>query len=196
MVDWSYPVIDTLLLDIETTDLNASCGVVLCGCYMSSRNSGEVVTLRNDDIARAQWKRGIRGDDRELVKTLNAVIRDHDVVVAHYGKFFDLPFLRTRALIHGLAPLHEMKVIDPWAVARRHFRFGRNRLDTISKALKSKHRKTPLDMEVWASAKLNGDRESMDLIVEHCVEDVHVLWEVLQAVKPFVRQLDDRGSGL
>ena len=37
---------------------------------------------------------------------------------------------------------------------------------------------------------------AMDLIVEHCVADVKVLCGVLKIVKPFIRQLDDRGSAL
>jgi uncharacterized protein YprB with RNaseH-like and TPR domain len=189
-------MIDTLVLDIETTHLSADLGVVLCMSYESSREPGEVVTLRNDVINAKDWKKGQRGNDRELVKQANAVIRSHDLHVAHYGKRFDLPFLRTRAMMQGLTPLPEMVVIDPWAIARNKFKFNSNRLDTIAKALGSVHQKTPLDLQVWRSAALDGDADAMDAIVEHCEADVHVLSFVLDQVKPFIRQYNERGSDL
>lgn len=187
-------MIDTLVLDIETTNLSADLGVVLCVSYMSSRDEGEVVTLRNDVINPKDWKAGRRGNDRELVKRANEVIRNHDIIAAHYGMRFDLPFLRTRGMMQGLAVLPEKVVIDPWAVARRKFKFQRNRLDGIAKALGAPDRKTPLDLQVWRAAMLDGDKASMDLIVEHCEADVRVLAFVLDQVKPFVRQFNDRGS--
>lgn len=189
-------MIDTLILDLETSQLDADEGVIFCMSYESSTDPGEVVTLRNDVIAKDQWKRGIRGDDRELVKQANAVIRDHQLIVAHYGKRFDVPYLRTRALINKLAPLHEMPIIDPWAIARNKFKFKRNRLDSIARAVGATDQKTPLDMDVWRRATLNGDPKAMDLIVEHCEADIRVLSFVLDAVKPFIRQFNERGSDL
>lgn len=189
-------MIDTVVFDIETTDLSADVGVLLCMSYESSREPGVVHTLRNDVLAKDLWKKGIRGDDRELTKQANAVLRSHQIGVAHYGTRFDLPYLRTRAVINGLAPLHDMVIVDPWAVARRKFRFHNNRLDSIAKAVGSPDRKTPLDLEVWRAAKMNGDKKAMDLIVEHCEADVKVLSHVLQVVKPFVRIFNDRGSDM
>lgn len=189
-------MIDSVVFDIESTDLAANIGATLVFSYMSSKDPGVVHTLRIDETDKKTWSRGIRGTDRELVKQANAVLRSHQIGAAHYGTRFDLPYLRTRALIQGLAPLHDMVIVDPWAVARRKFKFHNNRLDSIAKALGSEHRKTPLDLEVWRAAKMDGDRAAMDLIVEHCEADVRVLNDVLQAVKPFIRIFDAKGSDL
>jgi uncharacterized protein YprB with RNaseH-like and TPR domain len=187
-------MIKTLVLDLETTDLEADRGVMLCACYESSDEPGAVVALRQDETNK-RFKT-TRGDDKALVKAVMAVVADHDVVVAHNGARFDLPFLRTRALFWDLPPLLEIKTVDPLQIAWRKFRLHSNRLGSLSDHLGLKDKKTPLDLSVWARATLNGDIKAMDLIVEHCVADVRVLSAVLGKVRKFIRQLDDRGSAL
>jgi uncharacterized protein YprB with RNaseH-like and TPR domain len=188
--------ISTLIIDIETTNLYADSGVVLCACYESSNDPGKVHTLRNDRVNSRDWNAGRRGNDRELVKQTNALVRAHDIVVAHNGKGFDLPFLRTRAMKWHLEPLSEPKLVDPLKVAWNKLRLQRNRLGSISDILGLADKKTPLDMSVWMDAALNGTKASMDLIVEHCEADVRVLSGVLEHVKPFIKIFDDRGSAL
>lgn len=189
-------LISTLVLDIETTDLEADRGVVLCACYESSTRPGKVQVLRNDVVNKRDWRRGIRGNDREIVKQINQLVRQHDVIVAHNGQRFDLPFLRTRALRWRLRPLMEPKIVDPLQIAWRKWKLRSNRLGAISDHLGIKDRKTPLDMSVWADAMLNGNGRSMNKIVTHCIADVKVLSGVLEHVKPFIKVLDDRGSAL
>lgn len=188
-------MISTLVIDIETTDLAADRGVVLCVCYESSKHPGEICTLRNDEISKG-WKKGRRGDDKEIVRRTNTVIREHDVVVAHNGQRFDLPFLRTRAMRWGLPALEEPKIVDPLAILWRKHRLRSNRLGALSDILGLSDKKTPLDLSVWADAMLNGSKSAMDLIVEHCEADVRVLSGVLPHVTPYVKVLDHKGSAL
>lgn len=189
-------MISTLILDLETTDLAADRGVMLCASYESSKAPGKVQTLRNDVVNAKAWRKGQRGDDKDLVKLTCQLVREHDVIVAHNGHKFDLPFLRTRALRWGLKPLKEPKVVDPLQIAWRKFRLRSNRLGAVSDLLGIVDKKTPLDLSVWADAMLNGSKKAMDLIVVHCEADIRVLSGVLQHVKPFVKVLDDRGSAL
>lgn len=189
-------MISTLILDIETTDLNADRGVTLCACYESSEQPGKIVTLRNDEIEGTKWRKGVRGDDKKLIKELRALVHSHDVIVAHNGHRFDLPFIRTRSLRWGLKPVREPKIVDPLQIAWRKFRLRKNSLGPLAGLLGVDDKKTPLDMAIWMDAMLNGNKRAMDLIVKHCVADVKVLAKVLPHVKPFVKVLDDRGSAL
>ena len=188
-------MISTLILDLETTDLDADRAVILCASYESSEEPGEIQTIRQDKTNPA-WKKGIRGDDRELVKQVCKLVRDHDVVVAHNGSRFDIPMLRTRALRWGLAPLREVKLVDPCSIAWRKFKLRSNSLGRIADFVGIRDKKTPLDMSLWMEATLNGDPKAMDKIVEHCEADIRVLRGILDFVKPFVKIIDDRGSSL
>lgn len=188
-------MISTLILDLETTDLDADRAVILCASYMSSKENGKVRTIRQDET-NPLWEKGIRGDDKELVKQVNALVREHDVIVAHNGSRFDIPMLRTRALKWRLTPLREVKLVDPCTIAFRKFKLASNRLDRIADYAGVEAQKTPVSMSVWADAMLNGSKRAMNYIVEHCEADIKVLAGVLEVVKPFIKVLDDRGSAL
>lgn len=188
-------MISTLILDLETTDLDADRAVILCASYESSTAPGKVHTIRQDETNPA-WKKGIRGDDKELVKQVNQLVREHDVIVAHNGSRFDIPMLRTRALRWKLKPLKDVKLVDPCSIAFRKFKLASNRLDRIADYAGIEAEKTPVRMSVWADAMLNGSKRAMDYIVEHCEADIRVLSAVLEVVKPFIKVFDDRGSAL
>lgn len=188
-------MISTLILDLETTDLDADRAVILCASYESSKQPGKVHTIRQDHT-NPKWKTGIRGDDKELVKQTCALVRSHDVIVAHNGNRFDIPMLRTRALRWHLTPLKEVKLVDPCQIAWRKFKLRSNRLGAIADFVGIKDKKTPLDMSLWADVMLNGSAKGMNAIVEHCEADIRVLSGVLAFVKPYIKVLDDRGSAL
>jgi uncharacterized protein YprB with RNaseH-like and TPR domain len=188
-------VISTLILDLETTDLDADRAAILCASYESSTEPGVVRTLRQDRL-NPKWKKGIRGDDKELVKQTCKLVRDHDIVVAHNGNRFDIPMLRTRALRWGLTPLREVKLVDPCQIAWRKFKLRSNRLGAVADFVGVKDKKTPLDLSIWMDVMLNGSKEGMELIVEHCEADIRVLSAVLGFVKPYIKLFDDRGSAL
>jgi uncharacterized protein YprB with RNaseH-like and TPR domain len=188
-------MLDVLVVDLETSDLEADRGVILCCSYESSTEPGVVRTLRQDRL-NPNWGKGDRGNDKELVKAVCKLVREHDIVVAHNGTRFDLPMLRTRALRWHLQPLREVKTIDPCSIAWRKFKLRSNRLGSIADYLGIKDTKTPLDMSIWADATLRGNKKAMNLIVKHCEADIRVLSAVLKFVKPFVRVLDEKGSAL
>lgn len=179
------------VLDIETTGLNAGFGVVLCA-VVKAYAPDEVKIFRADHYE--PWKRGERANDGPLLRDILAYTEDVDVIVAHNGLKFDLPFLRTRALVHGLPPVNFQKIIDPVQLARQHFRFPGNSLNSISHVIGTKAEKTPLKPETWQKAALNGDAAAMEEIVQHCVFDVDVLEEVCWKIRGYVRSIDKYGS--
>ena len=187
-------MVTTAVFDLETSDLSADSGIILCGVIKSSEQKKEII-FRSDELNK-DWAKGRRGNDKETTKRILDVLKNHDVLVAHNGTRFDLPFLRTRALRWGLDPLKEVKIVDPLSLAWRKLRLKSNRLGSLQDYLGVGVKKTPLDMSLWMRAILDGDAEAMDAIVHHCVMDVRVLEGVFNVVKPYVRILDDRGSAL
>ncbi len=179
------------VLDIEATGLDASFGRVLCAVIQTY---GPDVTkiFRADDYP--NWHKGLRADDSLLVRDILEYVDDLDVIIAHNGVFYDMPFLRTRSLIHGLPAVNPAKIIDPVLLARKEFRFHSNRLDSISNVLQTTVQKTPVSPSVWMAAIGDGSRVAMDTIVEHCVHDVEVLAEVTYRIRKYVRVIDTLGS--
>lgn len=179
------------VLDIETSGLNAGFGVVLCA-VVKLYGPDERKIFRADEYE--PWKTGQRANDAPLLRDILSCLEDADIIIAHNGLKFDLPFLRTRAVIHGLPPVNFQKIIDPVQLARQHFRFAGNSLDSISKTIGTQEKKTPLSPEVWQRATLNGDADAMETIVTHCVADVDVLEEICWKLRGYIRTIDRAGS--
>jgi len=187
-------VISTAVFDLETSALEGDKGIILCACIKSSEAKG-IQIIRTDETS-SGWAKGLRGDDKETCKQVAAELSKHDVIVAHNGSRFDVPFLRTRLLRWRLPRLPDIKLVDPCSISYRKLRLRNNSLNVVLDHLGLKDRKTPLDMSVWADAVQNGSKKAMDLIVEHCIMDVKVLDGVLNVMKPYIKILDDRGSSL
>ena len=179
------------VVDIETTALNAGFGRILCAVVKSYDPPGTKI-FRGDEYP--SWKAGRRSDDFEITAEIMAFLEEQDVLIAHNGVGFDLRFIRTRALAHGLPALNPMKIIDPVLSARRNLSLPSNRLEAIQMHINTSAQKTPLSPAIWARAAMDGDKEAMDLIVEHCVADVDVLEEVAWALRGYIRVIDTLGS--
>jgi len=174
-------------MDLETSNLKANFGVVLCGVYKPMGGKHQV--LRLDDFT-DKWS-----EDRDLVAALIAELSTPLILVAHNGVRFDRPFLNARAARWGLAPLNPRgRIIDPVVVARRHFAMSWNGLESLSVFLQTKHRKHPVDGGLWLRAILDHDKSAMDEIVEHCVNDVLVLEEVVEQLQPYIGKVQEWGS--
>jgi hypothetical protein len=57
-------------------------------------------------------------------------------------------------------------------------------------------KKAQVDGEHWLRAALDGDRKSMNYIVDHCIKDVIVLDDVVGALKAYSSTINSWGSGV
>ena len=172
---------NTVIYDIETTNLTANYGIILCAVIKPLRLPPKVFRLD-------QFKAKIRDEDKELVRALISELEKYDFVITYNGIKFDNKYINTRALYHRLEPLGEKLQIDMLTTARRVLRTNNKRLDTIAKFFDLEEQKTPIDMKFWRWAML-GDKEAMDQVVEHCIQDVKVLESVYDTLGRFVKSV-------
>lgn len=112
----------------------------------------------------------------------------YDRIVTHYGTYFDLPFLRTRALIHKLIfpPYGEIYHTDVWKMARKSLCLHSNRQDSVAESLQGKTIKTRIDHPAWRKATY-GNKDAMEEVVDHCEHDVPDLKKNFYSLLPFNR---------
>jgi len=159
-----------LFFDIEASNLAANFGYILCIGYKwndeKSYHSLSIVdskTFKKDPT-----------NDLEVLEKFRKVWEQADIVVAHYGKKFDVTFINTRLILHGADILPVTPLIDTWAICKYKLRLNSNRLDTLLTALKSPFKKTPLDGPTWVKAAA-GNKEAIKYVVDHCRQDVLAL---------------------
>ena len=179
------------VFDLETTNLNADFGVVLCGVIKPA--GGESKVFRGDKISPTKWKNK-RSDDSETVKAIVDELCKYDIWIAHNGDRFDVPYLRTRLAKWKLPPLPTTKLLDPVYLARNKLKMSYNSLEKIAEFL-GVCSKTEVSSDMWLRASLDGDIQAMNYIVTHCLEDVITLEKVVGYLKGYSTQLNSWGSG-
>ena len=83
-------------LDIETTDLKANIGHMLSWA-IKERDEKKVAygLITKEELFDETY-------DKRICEELIAALKNYDTIITYYGTGFDIPFMRTRCLAHGL----------------------------------------------------------------------------------------------
>lgn len=115
-------------------------------------------------------------DDRKMLIEFAKVAHEADELIAHYGDGFDMPWFRTRCLIHGLTPLPAYKTIDTKAWASKYFYFNSNKLDYLGSVLGHGH-KLHTEWDLWEGV-MNKVPGKLEYMVKYNKQDVVLLEKV------------------
>lgn len=165
--------------DIETTDLKADGGRIICA---SIKPLGGPVETYYSDL----YTKNGGDDDKKVITLIRDRLRDFDYVITWYGTGFDMPFLKTRLLIQDQEPLGEIYHLDLYYTSRFHYLFNNNRMQTVEEALfAGKSLKTRLGRMIWADAvrfDWKKRKAACDYIANHCEMDVESLENIFNLI--------------
>jgi uncharacterized protein YprB with RNaseH-like and TPR domain len=173
-----------LSFDIETANLNANRGHIICA---SALWVGEktVYTWRIDDAPGYGKTPESFYNDTHIVAGLIPLLEEADAALAYYGTGFDVPYLNTRAVINGLLPPAPYTTIDPWKTARSVLKLERNSMEAVAAALGCKLRKTHLPWADWEKARY-GHRGAISKLLKYNINDIKVLEELYLKIRPLI----------
>ena len=117
--------------------------------------------------------------DKKMLTDFINVANTSDEMVGHNGDKFDLAWIRTRCLYHGIQMFPKYNTIDTLKVSRAKFRFNSNRLDYISKYL-GIGQKIKTEFNLWKGIVLDKDKKSMEKMIKYCKYDVVLLEKVFK----------------
>lgn len=181
----------TVIFDLETFGLHANDGVLLC-CAYKEYGHDKTRVIRADEFP--TWKNH-RSNVKDVCGAIIDALKDFDIFIAHNGQYFDKALIVSWALRHNLPLFMRFsKFIDPVLQARKHLRLSRNDLATVADFLGVPMKKTSIKWDHWRQAAYDGDRRSMDYIVEHCIMDIAVLEAVHSKTRRIVKDINERGS--
>lgn len=175
-------------LDIETSHLKANWGIMLTWCIKSENDPNIIYgAISTKDI-----KKGI--DDKRITEELVKTLLTFDRVVGYYSTGFDVPFIRTRAFIHGIEfPQYgEIFHTDMYYQARRLLKIHSNRQGIVAETLFGETEKTQIKPTYWMSA-LRGEQSAIDEVLDHNMRDVRDLERIYHKLKPYGKM---RGTSL
>ena len=166
-------------LDIEASNLDANYGICFCYCIKEQGKR----KIHSRVISKKELENGL---DKKLMRQFLEDIKNFDKLITFYGTKFDLPFLRTRCLMHDLEfPEYGEKFHkDIYYIIRNKFKLNRNRQETACRALLGKTEKNRIEAQYWIRA-LQGDEKSLNYILDHCKRDVRDLERLYDKVIHF-----------
>lgn len=158
--------------DIEASNLDADFGILLSYCIkeMDGKVIGRVITPK--ELAS-------RNPDKTILKECVKDIRGFDRIVSYYGTRFDVPYIRTRAMLYDLnfPGFQEVKHTDVYYWAKTKLSLHRKRLETVCDFLGIPAKGHRMEPGIWTAA-LTGNKKALNYILIHNKEDVVSLEKV------------------
>jgi hypothetical protein len=179
-------------LDIETEDLKADFGIIFNWCILDAKtNKVYRDVLTPEDIKKHSSRDRDKQprEDSRIIRSLIERLNDYDRVVTHYGCRFDLPFIRTRAVICEI-PFPSFGLIyqtDTWMILKNKFKLSRNSLQNGMLKLKGFSRKDHLSLSIKHGC-LRGEKWALDLSDKHCENDVLDLRDLHQSIESYANK--------
>lgn len=175
-----------LYYDIETSDLKADWGeLLMIGYKWAGDKDARVKTICDFP----GWEnRSVDLRDKPLVEFFRSLIEQADVIVGHYSTRFDLRFINTRALIHGLNPMPVVPHVDTWKAARNNLAIGGNGMANIADTLRCDEQKGKVDKRTWRKARAH-EKPAINKIAAYCKQDVRTQEAITKKLLPFCKEM-------
>lgn len=178
---YTYPGYRIGYLDIEATNLNADWGYMLSWAIKpKGSNNVDFGVIKQKDILAFDF-------DKQLTEDLISAMQKYNILVTYYGTGFDIPYIRSRAMYHGLDFFNYGDIFhfDLYYTVKSKMKLSRNSLDKATTFLGIEG-KTHIEPDLWRRATL-GDPKALDYVLEHNVADVEIL-ELLHDRLDFTRK--------
>jgi len=124
-------------------------------------------------------------NDIELVKKINALFNEADVVIAHNGDQFDQKKSQARMIIQGVPPPSPYLQIDTKKVAKKHFAFTSNKLDDLGEYLGVGHKLEAGGKYLWKNC-IDGNMSAWRKMKKYNRQDVVLLEKVYLKLRPWM----------
>jgi DNA polymerase elongation subunit (family B) len=132
-----------------------------------------------------QWD--AKQNDKKMIHKFIEVLAEADEICGHNSDGFDLKWIRTRAIKHGLPMSPEYVSYDTWREAKRLFRFDSASLDYITKYLGVAQKRETGGSQLWIDVVFNKSKSALGSMLDYCDDDVRAQSEVFAKMKPYLK---------
>lgn len=125
-------------------------------------------------------------NDKQLLIELKEVLEGADLLVAHYGDKFDLPFLKGRLFLNGLGPLALVPQDDTKFMASKNFKLNSYKLDYLAQML-GFGTKDPMSIQDWLDICIHKSDKALQKMIKYNIQDVKLLSKIYKKLKPYAQ---------
>jgi uncharacterized protein YprB with RNaseH-like and TPR domain len=145
---------------------------IICICYKWEDN---------DKVYSLTWDKN--QSDKGILKQFIKIANEADELIGHNGDKYDLPWVRTRCLLHKIEMFPKYNTVDTLKQSRSKFKFNSNKLDYIANFL-GIGTKISTSFNLWKEIVLNNNQKAMDDMIKYCKEDVILLEKIYKRLAP------------
>ncbi len=158
----------TCIFDIETTGFNADFGRLICAVVKEFHARAPKVILPKNPL-----------NDDDSIMCLKKTLERYDIIVGHYTKGFDIPYLNSKLFLMGEPCLSPKFHLDTYYVTKHHAKHAirSKSLKHIVDVLGLKDQKMNVRVKTWNEAR-DGCSDSIKKVVDRCISDVLLTEEV------------------
>ena len=167
--------------DIETSSLVANYGMMLCYAIKDDRTGKVIFKERGkEDIDEVS--------DKRLVRDCVEDMKKFDKLITWYGARFDIPFVRTRAIMNGIdfPKYGELYHQDAYDLAKHKLKLNSNRLESACQAVLGRTNKTHLYSGLTDKC-VAGKKKAMKFLEVHNRYDVIDLGDIYHRLCDFAK---------
>ena len=123
--------------------------------------------------------------DLKIAQSIRPLIEEAEVIVAHNGDDFDIKWINTLFIKHGLGPVQGYKSIDTRQVCKQ-FKFMSNKLDFLLKELDLGRKLHHYGFQMWIDC-MNGDKVAGAAMLKYNKIDVVRLESLYKTLLPYIK---------
>lgn len=124
-------------------------------------------------------------EDKWMLIEFAKVINSAEYILGHNVDAYDLKFLRSRCIKHGIQINPKFNSIDTLKEAKKQFNFNSNKLDYIAQFL-GLGAKIHTEYDLWKNIILNKSQDSLDKMITYCKHDVDLTEQVYNKLEPYL----------
>ena len=124
-------------------------------------------------------------NEQDMLKKITKVINEADLIVGHNHEKFDMAFIRSRLLFHGLPPFGVISTEDTYRLSAKTFYLNSYSLNYMSK-FTGVGSKIHTDYSMWKDILIHSSSTALRKMVKYCKHDVVITEKVYDKISPFI----------
>lgn len=125
-------------------------------------------------------------NEKALVEHIWKLFDEADVICGHNSDSFDIKKSNAKFVEYGLAAPSFYKTIDTKKVAKKYFKFTRNKLDDIAQLFDIGSKINTGGFPLWRRC-MAGEKKALREMLRYCKQDVLLLEQVHLKMRPFIQ---------
>lgn len=128
------------------------------------------------------------GDDKSLVRAIKEELENANAWVTYYGKGFDIPFINTRLLRHGIHPIEKRPHLDMYFTLKANTLTSRRSQGHLLSWLRTPETKMTVSADDWNEVIVDP-KKILPTMVKRCESDVSGLEALYKRTRHIVAEI-------